>query len=139
MDGNGFGSWWRAAVALRGGIRSRHWEAALGGVWRCRGGVGQRQRQKNMQLWRRYQHRQSLGLIITMLASASARMAREDASNARDVRQKQWQGNKHIAEAVVVVAVRIRQKRQRGKSKGMMAPDQHRQGEGNAIMVSPQR
>ncbi len=45
---------------------------------------------------------------ITMLASALARMAREDMSNARDIRRQRWQQDRHIAAAVVVAAVQIR-------------------------------
>jgi hypothetical protein len=41
------------------------------------------------------------------LASALAGMARKDVSNARDVSWQQWQGDRCIAPAVVVVAVQI--------------------------------
>ncbi len=46
-----------------------------------------------------------------MLASALAKMAREDASNAREARWKQWQGDKSIAVmvAVAVAAMQIQQ------------------------------
>ncbi len=127
------------AVALGGGDGSWHWEVALGGGWRCSSSVGQCQRQKNMRWWHRHQRRQSLGLIITMLASVLAKMAREDASNARNIHWKPWQGNKCIAAAVAVAAVWIQQKHWWGKGKGAMAPDQDRWGEVNATMVSPQR
>ncbi len=46
-------------------------------------------------------------LIIMMLASALARTAREDVSDARDARGKQLQGNKRIVAAEAVVAVQI--------------------------------
>jgi hypothetical protein len=37
---------------------------------------------------------------------------------------------------VVVAAVQIQGKHQQGKCKGTMAPDQHRQGKGDAMFVS---
>jgi hypothetical protein len=44
-----------------------------------------------------------------MLASALVRMAREDASDAREAGWKQWQGDKSIAMVVAVAAVQIQQ------------------------------
>jgi hypothetical protein len=44
------------------------------------------------------------------LASASMWIAREEASDARDIHWKQWQGSKRIVVAVVVAAVWIQQK-----------------------------
>ncbi len=45
----------------------------------------------------------AMGLLLWLLA----RTAREDASDARDVRQRQWQGDRSIA-AAVAVAVQMR-------------------------------
>jgi hypothetical protein len=42
-----------------------------------------------------------------MLASALAKMAREDAFDAREAHWKQWQGDKSIAMAVAVAVVQI--------------------------------
>jgi hypothetical protein len=46
-------------------------------------------------------------LTITMLASALARTARVDTSDARDVCWQQWQGDSSIVTAVAVAVVRI--------------------------------
>jgi hypothetical protein len=139
MDGNGFGRWRRHG----GGIGRRRWESALGG------GVG---RQLKMQRWcwcwaapAAEEHATMASVSVSLklranynnIASALARTGREDKSNVRDVHWKQWQGDKCIVAAVAVVAVRIRQKCQQGEGKGLMVPDQHRQGKGNATMVSP--
>jgi hypothetical protein len=91
-----------AAVALGGDVVAWRWvavenaAAALGGGGSrrtCEDGVGVSV--------------VSLGLIRTTSASALARTAREDASNARDVCRKRWGGDKRIAAAVAVAAVQI--------------------------------
>ncbi len=48
-----------------------------------------------------------------------ARMAREDASDARDIHQWQWRGDRRIA--LVVAAVRMQIRCQQGESEGTMA------------------
>jgi hypothetical protein len=70
-----------------------------------------------------------------MLASASAKKVRGDASVARDIRWRQWQGDRYM----VGVAVWIQRLRLQGKGEGTMAPDQHRRGKGNGTMALPQR
>jgi hypothetical protein len=94
----------------------QHWEVVLGGGigWRLRiaagvlgSGDGGR-RTCNNGISVSTVKAKGQGLTITMLISASARMAREDTSDGRDVRWQQWQGDRRIAAAVVVAAVQIR-------------------------------
>ncbi len=87
-------------AALGGGTGQRLKIAATalgssGGRRTCKDGIG-------IRIIKAY-----LGLTITMLASALARMAREATSNARDIRWQQWQGDRHIATAVAVLVVKI--------------------------------
>ncbi len=117
-------------------------KAALGGgvehrVLDCSGGVGRWGLQKNTWQWHwnwhRRQHCQSWGLTIMALVSALARMAREDASDARDKCQWQLQGDRGILVAVMVAAVQMQRWCQKGKGKGTMAWRQMGTGEARAM------
>jgi hypothetical protein len=71
------------------------------------------------------------GLTITVLASALARTASEDASDARDVHLQQWQGDRHILAAVA--AVRMQRWCRQGKGKGTIAWCQTGPGKGRVM------
>ncbi len=73
----------------------------------------------------------AVGLLLQHLA----RMAREDTSNARDVCQRQWQGNRCIAEveAAAVAAVRMQRWCWQGEGKKSMAWCQTGTGKAGAM------
>jgi hypothetical protein len=123
--------WWCWKRWQRGSIGRLLWVA----VKDCSSGIGQGLRQKNMQQWLWHQHHQNPRATIMTSASALARTAREDASDARDIRWQQWTGDRSIAVAVPAVAAWIQQKHQQGEHEGMVVPDQHMQGKGNARIV----
>jgi hypothetical protein len=65
-------------------------------------------------------------------------LAREYTSDLRGIHQRQWQGERGIAVVVVMTDAKMVPARQEQGDDGM-APDQHRQGKGNAAMVLPKR
>ncbi len=87
---------------------------------------------------------QSGGLTITMLASGSARTAREDASDGRDIHWQQWQGDRHIAAAVALGsgggANRLIASTRQGQGGNGAGPAQARQGQcNNGVMTEVTR
>jgi hypothetical protein len=88
-----------SAVALGGGVG--HWlKIAVGALG---GGGGRRSCDNGISVDIGINAIKAVGLLLQCLA----RMAREDVFDARDVRQWQWQGDRHITAAVAVAALQM--------------------------------
>jgi hypothetical protein len=122
---------------INGGIHKGKWQCKKVLLRRrtCDGGAGVILDQSAR--WGTYDN--GVGIIeaqalnFVTLASVSVRTAGRDASKARYICWRWWQGDRDMA----VAAVGIWQLRQWGEGKGTMTPDQHRQGEGYAMVPSP--
>ncbi len=138
MDGNGFGRWGRHG----GGIGRRHWESALGG------GIGQLKIQQQhwaapaaeehatmaseSASWKPKAHYYNIGVSVGKDGERGCIRCGGHRSEAM-ARKQAYCSSYGSGVSVDTMKVLMRW------GQGTMAPDHHRQGEGDATMASPQR